>query len=108
MIAEDIKVKLNNAGFGVVNTYDGREAIESLRKEKFDFIITDLNMPNINGFGVLEYLQNSNIKTPVIVHSTLIRDEIKKQAKGLGALDYFVKSNNSIDEVVDYISSVIK
>jgi DNA-binding response OmpR family regulator len=58
-------------------------------------------MPNVDGFKVLEFLQENHIPTPVIVLSNLGQAEDEKRAKELGAIDFLVKSNISIKDIIE-------
>jgi DNA-binding response OmpR family regulator len=88
---------------------DGNEALEKIEAEKPDAIILDLVMPNLDGFGFLEILKanknNSNI--PVLVASNLGGSEDVKRAMELGAKDYFVKSDASVKDIIDKVTSIM-
>lgn len=88
---------------------DGNEALEKIAAEKPDAIILDLVMPNLDGFGFLEILKtnknNSNI--PVLVASNLGGSEDVKRAMELGAKDYFVKSDASVKDIIDKVTSIM-
>ena len=64
-------------------------------------------MPNKDGFSVLTDMKESKIKVPVIVSTNLNQKEDIEKALGLGAKDYFVKSDTTIAEVVDHIKKVL-
>lgn len=70
---------------------DGREALELIKEKKPDLVVLDIIMPHLDGLGVLERLNSSNIgKVPrVIVLSAVGQDKITQQAITLGA-DYYV------------------
>ncbi|HOK40720.1 MAG TPA: response regulator [bacterium] len=89
-------VKMTLKTFPDINTFeakDGVEAIEICANNKMDLVITDLNMPEMNGFDFIRYLRkNPNYKdVQIIVLSTEGRDDDKEQAMRLGANDYIVK-----------------
>ncbi len=114
LIAEDekpmaraLELKLNHSGFDAKAVFDGTEAIAALEKEKFDLIILDLIMPEMDGFGVLLELKKRKIKTPVIVISSLSQQEDIDRVKELGVKDYFVKSSIPIAKFVSHIKRVI-
>lgn len=95
------------AGFDVVLAHDGVEALSKIRSEKPDIILLDIIMPDKNGFEVLEEIKKdkgfSNI--PVIVLSNLGQQSDIEQGKKLGAVDYLIKSNTSMKEVVEKVRS---
>ncbi len=68
-------------------------------------ILLDLIMPQMDGFTFMEQLKK---KTPVIILSNLGQDEDKERAKQLGAVDYFVKSNTPITEIIKKVKASIK
>jgi two-component system, OmpR family, alkaline phosphatase synthesis response regulator PhoP len=96
---------LGKAGFEVVVANDGGEAIAKVKSEKPDIVLLDLIMPTKNGFEVLEELKLDPdlSKIPVVVLSNLGQDSDVKKSKDLGAVDYLVKSNFSMKEVIEKI-----
>ncbi|MBT4153753.1 MAG: response regulator [Candidatus Magasanikbacteria bacterium] len=115
LIAEDEKpmakalaLKLSKAGYAVENAYDGEEALVYLKNGKFDLVLLDLMMPKVDGFGVLEEKQKRGDKTPVIVSTNLSQTEDQDKCKKLGAVDYFVKSNTPITEVIVHVEKALK
>ena len=82
------------------------EAIEKMSgmKGKVDLIITDLNMPNLDGFGLISTLRENErfIRTPIIILSSQEGDDDRKRGIRVGATSYLVKPFNSsvlLDEV---------
>lgn len=75
----------------VVSYDDGLELIDNCNLYEFDFFIFDINVPNINGFEVLEFLRDKNIDIPVIIMSALLSIEDVKKAYELGCSDYLKK-----------------
>ncbi|MBI1872000.1 response regulator [Candidatus Collierbacteria bacterium] len=98
-----LELKFTNAGFKVMIAMDGDEALEILGKETFDIVLLDLVMPKKDGFEVLTELKAKGKKVPVIVLSNLSQDEDIKRAKELGAIDYLVKPETSIFELVSKV-----
>lgn len=89
-----VKMSLKSfKGYEVLEANDGVSAIESCSNVNFDLIITDLNMPEMNGFDFIKYIKkNPNYKDiPIIVLTTEGRDDDKNQAMELGATEYIVK-----------------
>lgn len=77
--------------YSVDTAYDGEEALEYIRVSNYDVIISDIMMPKLDGLGVLKYLRNHQIKTPVLMLTA--KDSLKDKITGLdsGADDYMVK-----------------
>jgi DNA-binding response OmpR family regulator len=101
LIAEDEPVSqqivrriLESRGYETVVANDGVEALMHLGKRQFDLILSDLLMPDLGGFKLLELLNKKGISTPVmfLTASDDVEDEIKGLA--LGAKDYIRKPVN--------------
>lgn len=99
--------KLGAAGFEVTTASDGDEAVTELGNDKFDGILLDLMLPDISGFEILKNIRETSKSVPVIVFSNLSDDKDIKQALDLGATDYLVKSNFTLDELVEKIEKTI-
>jgi len=114
LIAEDdpflIKVMgtiFEDEGYIVDRAVNGQEAIDKVKNNGYTLMLLDLIMPKKNGFEVLEEMKKGKIKTPVLVFSNLAQPEDKKEALDLGAKDYFVKSDMSIDDVAKAVKKFI-
>lgn len=108
-MAKALELKLKGCGFDAKAVFNGAEALAEMEKENYDLLLLDLMMPVKDGFGVLEELKNKpGNKTLVIVSSNLSQGEDIKRAKALGAVDYFVKSDTPISEVVNHIKTALK
>jgi len=107
-IAKALALKLTKAGFATEVAVNGVEAIDKIKATKFDLIVLDLIMPEKDGFAVLEYMRTKKINYPVLVASNLSQEEDLKRAKDLGAIDYFIKSNLSLQEIIDHIIKILK
>ena len=86
------------SGISIVEASNGLEALEALKDFDFDFIITDVQMPNMNGYELLLNLKNLNIQTPVIVLSGGSKYS-KEDLLKAGALAYFEKGSFSFFEI---------
>ena len=83
----------------IVEAASGFEALKTLPHHKFDAILTDINMPDINGLELVSFLKNHPVyKTiPIMVISTESTDEDRKRAAALGAEEYLVKPFETAD-----------
>lgn len=101
-ICRAYKDGLERAGFQVLVASDGVEAMQKVRSEKPDLILLDLIMPVKNGFEMLEELKKDPAfkRIPVIILSNLGQDSDREKGKSLGAVDYLVKSDFSMKEVI--------
>jgi len=107
-IAMALDLKLKHEGFETKVVFNGKEAVDLLEKEKFDLLVLDLIMPQLDGFGVLKSIKEKGIKISVIVSSDLSQPEDINKAKDLGAVDFFIKSNMSVVEMVEKIKEYFK
>ena len=107
-MAHALELKLTRAGFKVTLALDGQEAVDTLSKEKYDLILLDIMIPKINGFGVLDFIKEKQIKTPVIMSSNLGQEEDMQKVKNLGAIDYIIKSNTPLVDIVAKIQNLLK
>lgn len=104
-LAKAYEARFQKAGFSVVMASDGNEALIALKKQKPDIMLLDLVMPNKNGFEVLETMHNDPAlkKIPVMILSILGQDADVKKGMELGAWKYMVKSEHSLQEIVDAV-----
>jgi two-component system chemotaxis response regulator CheY len=86
-------VTLNNAGFDTVQAEDGVEGLEVLEESSPDVIVTDINMPRLDGFGFIEGVrQNDRFRAiPILVLTTESDAEKKNRAREAGATGWIVK-----------------
>ena len=77
----------------IVEAASGFEALKTLPHHKFDAILTDINMPDINGLELVSFLKNHPVykAIPIMVISTESTDEDRRRAAALGAAEYLVK-----------------
>lgn len=113
MLRDMLIYSLNNGGFeDVSEASDGLEALEIAQLRDFDLVITDINMPNMNGFELIKALRNLNSykKTPLLVLSTEKSDEMKKNGRESGATGWIIKPfvPEKLIEVVNLILSKSK
>jgi DNA-binding response OmpR family regulator len=91
MLQSSIEEYLNQLGHLVDSFARGDEALESLKKNSYDILILDINVPYLDGFELLEYLRDLDILTPTIFISALVEIEDIEKAFSLGANDYLKK-----------------
>lgn len=103
-----LKNRFSESGMEVTTATDGDEALEKMNKKKFDMILLDIMMPKKDGFQVLKELPQTKAKdTPVIVLTNLGTTEDSEEALKLGAKDYFVKAQQSIDVLIKKVKDNI-
>jgi len=108
-IRKFITISLKMNGFDILSASDGMEALELLPKKKIDLVITDLNMPNVDGFELIKTIrENSEYKeVPIIILSSLDRKEDIQKGLSYGADSYLIKPFNQkvvLYEISKYIN----
>jgi DNA-binding NtrC family response regulator len=93
---------LSQEGYEVIAVENGREAIETGQSAHFDFVITDLFMPEIDGWGVLNFFRQTQPPSRVIVVTAHGEDDTERVAKERGAWAY-VKKPYIIDRVKEIL-----
>ena len=91
LLNESIATYLSNIGHTITPVRDGNVCLQILEKEKFDLLIFDINVPNVDGLTILETLHAQKKIIPVIFISTLIDIEDISRAFELGCYDYLKK-----------------
>jgi two-component system chemotaxis response regulator CheY len=87
------RVTLSNAGYAVTEAVDGLDGLNKLKVGQFDLVITDLNMPNMDGLTMIRELRKLPALTgvPVIFLTTESDGELRQQAKAAGATGWLTK-----------------
>lgn len=109
-LQEAIRLKLkkdNSVSAVVVNS--GEEALSMVKKKKPDLIWLDLLMPKMSGLEFLKIIRNDEVlkDLKVVVVSASGGPDKVKQAKELGALDYIVKGNGTLDVIIDRVKNFL-
>jgi len=101
--------KLKKSNYDIVTVSTGDEALEKINEPNIDLILLDLIIPGIDGFDVLKKIKElEHTKSiPVIVFSNLSEEKDVEKAKELGALDFMVKSNFSLNELAEHINKIL-
>ena len=88
-----VNIALKGAGYNVIEACDGKDALSKLNGEKIHLIISDVNMPNMDGITfVKEAKKLSNYKfTPIIMLTTESQENKKKEGQAAGAKAWVVK-----------------
>ncbi len=87
-----LRLSLETAGFEFHSACDGVEGVERFAEVNPDVVITDINMPNMDGYGVIETLRTRDrTSVPIIVLTTESSDDLKARARDAGATGWIVK-----------------
>jgi DNA-binding response OmpR family regulator len=98
---------LENSGYTVTPAEDGVSALLQLGKQRFNLIISDVNMPNLDGFKLLEMKGQKGIETPVIFLTSRSDPEDMDRGLGLGAVDYITKPTKK-DILLSKVKTVLE
>lgn len=88
-----LSMTLEEAGYAVVEAVDGQDGLSKALVQRFDAIITDQNMPNLDGLGFIRAFRQlpQGKGVPIVVLSTDSEEGLKAQAREAGALGWMVK-----------------
>jgi len=106
-LSEAIKFKLERQGMTALISNSAEEAMDILKKESVDLIWLDLKLPKINGIEFLKIIRdNPDWKDKkVIIVSASGSDEMKERAKAMGILDYIVKNEMKLDDIIKNVAN---
>lgn len=108
-LREIYSIRITAEGYEVVSAGDGEEALAVAVRERPDLILSDVMMPKISGFDMLDILRSTpetqDIK--VIMMTALSSDDQRQRGERLGADRYLVKSQVGIEDVVNTIHEVL-
>jgi two-component system chemotaxis response regulator CheY len=87
------KSTLESEGFEVIEALDGKDAVMKLATNRFELIITDINMPNMGGMDLLALVKNDRLHkfTPVLIMTTERSEARKEEARNIGARAWLTK-----------------
>ncbi len=94
---------LSQEGYEVTAVEDGKKALEAFKEKQFDFIITDLIMPELDGWNLLEAIKKTQASTRVIIITAHGKEDTGKIAKERGAWAYIEKPY-----LIDMIKNLLK
>jgi len=88
-----LRAALGKMGYTIIEAEDGIDAMEKLSNNRPDLLITDINMPRMDGFGLIESVRQDDSwrNMPILVLTTETSDEKKQRARIAGATGWIVK-----------------
>jgi two-component system chemotaxis response regulator CheY len=104
-----VSFTLKNAGYNVVEAVDGQDALEKAGTRDFDLVLTDQNMPRLDGIGLTKKLRdNPKFKTtPILILTTESSDQMKQAGRGAGATGWLVKPFDPA-KLIEVIKKVVR
>lgn len=106
---ELVRSILSAAGYDVTTAYDGMDALDKLADETYDLVVSDVEMPRVNGFQLTERIRNELklLDLPVIIITSLASEEHRRQGLEAGAQAYIVKSQFNQSNLIDTIRQLL-
>jgi len=98
-LAKILSNKIKNDGFEVESVANGADALTQASESDYNLILTDLIMPELDGFELLKRLKENGNNTPVLVFSNLAQAEDEAEVMKLGA-KYFFNKSTPIDDLI--------
>jgi len=99
-LVELLSAKLVKEGYEVEISHDGEQGLEKMKTMKPELVLLDILMPKMNGYEVLEKMNEKNIKIPVIIISNSGQPVEIEKTKKLGAVDHLIKTEFSPEDVL--------
>lgn len=92
-IRQMVEMTLKGAGYQVTTAQDGQDALNRCQSGRFDFVLTDLNMPKMDGITLVTRLRAlaSFARTPIVMLTTEASNDMKAKGKAAGATGWMVK-----------------
>jgi len=103
-----LQAALTHAGFTPSPAYDGEQALECLSKDTYGAVLLDLLLPKLSGLDVMAKMAERKDFTPVIVITNMGQEETKQEVTNMGAIQYLVKSETSISDIIKHVQSLVK
>ena len=110
LLLNSITEVLNSSGFKVLQARDGKQGLDMAIKSHPDLILTDNLMPILNGVDMVAKLRQDDWgkKVPVIIMTNMYNADTLNKSLEAGVTDYVMKSDFSVDSVVELIQSRLK
>ncbi len=107
-LREVVGIALKNAGYEVIEGADGQEGLKQLDGKKVHLIISDVNMPNMNGIEMVQKIKEMDAYkfTPIIMLTTESGDDMKEQGRSAGVKAWMVKPFKP-EQMLDAVSKLI-
>jgi two-component system chemotaxis response regulator CheY len=104
-----VSFTLKNAGYEVVEAVDGEDAFDKARSREFDLVLTDQNMPRLDGIGLTRRLREQPRfkSTPILILTTESSDQMKQAGRDAGATGWLVKPFDP-NKLIEVIKKVVR
>ena len=108
-VRQMVTFTLKQNGYDVVEACDGQDALAKLNKQKVDMLLTDLNMPKMDGIGLIKGVRAGNLNQfiPIVMLTTESQDSRKAEGKAAGATGWIVKPFKP-EQLITVIKKVLR
>lgn len=108
-IRQMVAFTLKSAGYQVIEAADGREGLEKAREKTVNLVLTDQNMPNLDGIGLVKALRGlpAYSTTPILILTTESSDAMKAKGREAGATGWLVKPFDPM-RLIEVVKKVIR
>jgi two-component system, chemotaxis family, chemotaxis protein CheY len=108
-IRQMVAFTLKSAGYNVIEAADGREGLERAREKTVNLVLTDQNMPNLDGIGLVKALRGMPVytSTPILILTTESSDTMKAKGREAGATGWLVKPFDPV-RLIEVVKKVIR
>ena len=106
-IREFLEIMLKKEGYEVSCVEDGQQALDFLKKKSVDMVISDLQMPNVTGIELLEQVKQQYPDMLFMMITAFGTTETAVEAMKLGAYDYIIKNERTMQRLLLVISKII-
>jgi two-component system chemotaxis response regulator CheY len=108
-VRQAVRMPLQKSNFDCIEAVDGLDGISKLKAGSVDLIITDLNMPNLDGFGLIREARQRTVSrfTPIVILTTESSEDLRKKGKEAGASGWIVKPFQA-DQLIKVTKLLIK
>lgn len=109
-LAEMFSLKLQDSGYEVKNAFDGQVGYDEIKRGRFDLILLDLIIPEMDGYAVLEKIRQEKTAQGALIYvwSNLTQKTEVERAMKLGAKGFLVKSDYTPTKLVDKVNEILK
>ena len=104
-----VSFTLKNAGYEVTEAVDGEDALKKANTRAFDLVLTDQNMPHLDGIGLTRKLRQTDKfkSTPILILTTESSDQMKQAGRDAGATGWMVKPFDPA-KLIEVIKKVVR
>lgn len=106
-LAHALEIKMGHEGYDTTVASTGQQGLKEALTGKYQLILLDLILPEMDGFAILKELVAKKAKTTVVILSNLGQEEDRKKAEEMGVKHYLVKSNVPLSDIVKVVKSIL-